>query len=66
MAKTKKELVDLQQEFNHVMNKLNDLTEDELGSVSGGRLRRSDNDILKKDSAGIFFTPKPDDKDKDF
>ena len=62
----KKELVDLQQEFNSVMKKLNNLTEDELDSVSGGRLRRFTDDTEKNDSAGIFFTPKQSGKDKDF
>ena len=66
MTKTEKEIADLQQEFQTVMKKLNNLTEDELASVSGGQLRRSGNDILNKDGAGVFFSPNPDGTNKDF
>ena len=61
MAKTKKELVDLEHEFTSLVDKLGDLTENELDSVSGGRLRRVAGTEPKD---GIFFNPKnPEYKD---
>ena len=54
MPKTEKELEDLRQEFNELAEKLNDLTEDELSCVSGGRL-------IREADAGKFFSPPQED-----